>query len=58
MCDKAILENGGKCVIKQLINTLVDYNLFPNAENLQKCYNTVYRCFLVFDSILDEYKTQ
>ena len=46
ICDKAILENGGtlkcvpdyqknkKCVIKQLIITLMRYNLFLNAMRL------------------------
>ena len=66
MCNKAVdnyphaLEfvsecYKSQCVIKLLIFIFLQYNLFLNTIILKKC---VHRCFFVFDSIPDQYKTQ
>ena len=66
-----------KYVIKQLIITLIHYNLFLNAQEMcnkavgthpiplpecsktqEMCIKAVHRCFFVFDSIPDQYRTR
>ena len=48
-----------KCVIKLLKLILLQQNLYLKAIRLKKCViKAVNRCFFVFDSIPDWYKTQ
>ena len=48
-----------KCVTQQFSITLMHYNLSLNSLRLKKmCDEAVNRCFFVFHSIPDWYKTQ